>query len=84
MAALTMRAPEGKRDCHLHLADTAPLSLGDTVRRSRFSSAISSSSQRRPRAIDATKVARFSERIGRGVLRRHSATTRHDFVQLPA
>jgi hypothetical protein len=28
-------------------------------------SAISSSSQRRPRAIDATKVARFSERIGR-------------------
>jgi hypothetical protein len=29
------------------------------------SSARSSSSQRRPRAIDATKVARFSERIGR-------------------
>ena len=29
------------------------------------SSVISSSSQRRPRAIDATKVARFSERIGR-------------------
>ena len=29
------------------------------------SSAISSSSQRRPRAIDATKVARFSGRIGR-------------------
>ena len=28
-------------------------------------SAISSSSQRRPRAIDATKVARFSERSGR-------------------
>ena len=27
--------------------------------------AISSSSHRRPRAIDATKVARFSERIGR-------------------
>ena len=29
------------------------------------SSARNSSSQRRPRAIDATKVARFSERIGR-------------------
>ena len=30
-----------------------------------LSAAISSSSQRRPRAIDATKVARFSERSGR-------------------
>ena len=28
-------------------------------------SAMSSSSQRRPRAIDATKSARFSERMGR-------------------
>jgi hypothetical protein len=28
-------------------------------------SAMSSSSQRRPRAIDATRIARFSERMGR-------------------
>ena len=55
---------EGKRDCHIHLADAAPLALGDAARGCRFS-ARSSSSQRRPRAIDATKVARFSERIGR-------------------
>ena len=31
----------------------------------RFRSAISSSSQRRPRAMDATRSARVSERIGR-------------------
>ena len=31
-------------------------------------SAMSSSSQRRPRAIDATRSARFSERMGRSVL----------------
>ena len=30
-----------------------------------FGLVVSSSSQRRPRAIDATNVARFSERIGR-------------------
>ena len=43
------------------------LNFGSTTPRIRqlFSSVISSSSQRRPRAIDATKVARFSERIGR-------------------
>jgi len=27
---------EGKRDCHIHLADAAPLSLGDAVRGCRF------------------------------------------------
>ena len=27
---------EGKRDCHIHLADAAPLSLGDVVRGCRF------------------------------------------------
>jgi hypothetical protein len=43
----------------LHLSRLAMLSVVVV------SSAISSSSQRRPRAIDATKVARFSERIGR-------------------
>jgi hypothetical protein len=43
----------------LHLSRLAMLSVVAVC------SAISSSSQRRPRAIDATKVARFSERIGR-------------------
>jgi hypothetical protein len=43
----------------LHLSRLAMLSVVVV------SAAISSSSQRRPRAIDATKVARFSERIGR-------------------
>ena len=27
---------EGKRDCHIHLADAAPLALGDAVRGCRF------------------------------------------------
>ena len=43
----------------LHLSRLAMLSVV------AVSSAISSSSQRRPRAIDATRVARFSGRIGR-------------------
>ncbi len=62
MAALTRSgARKASEIVHIHLADAAPLSLGDAA----VSAAISSSSQRRPRAIDATKVARFSERIGR-------------------
>ena len=37
MAALTkIGREEGKRDCHSHLADAAPVSLGDAVRGRRL------------------------------------------------
>jgi hypothetical protein len=55
---------ERKRDRHIDLADAALLAFGNS-----FGVAVtlvaSSSSQRRPRAIDATNVARVSDRIGR-------------------
>ncbi len=60
---------EGERDRHVDLADAAASRASRCFRRSPLASAISSLSQRRPRAIDATKVARVSDRIGRASLR---------------
>jgi hypothetical protein len=48
-------------------------------------SAMSSSSQRRPRAIDATRSARFSDRIGRAFLdAKDSGKTIHDVEWVPS
>ena len=59
-----IRREERKRDRHIDLADAAaPLFAMLSVL--AVESPISSSSQRRPRAIEAISVARFSERIGR-------------------
>ena len=55
---------ESQRDCHVDFAGAAALAFGN-VSAFAVGSVTSSSSQRRPRAIDATNVARFSERIRR-------------------
>ena len=56
MAALNeIGREEGKRDCHIHLADAAPLSLGDAVRGCPFLG-----DKFIEPTIDATKVARFA------------------------
>jgi hypothetical protein len=59
-----VRREEGERDRHVDIANAAPLSHRYTFN-VQLGSAISSSSHRRPRAIDATKVARVSDLIGR-------------------
>ena len=55
---------EGERDRHVDLA-TLHCSRFAMLSAVAVASAMSSSSQRRPRAIDATRVARVSDRIGR-------------------
>jgi len=55
---------ECERECPVHIADAALLALGNTLR-ACSGSVMSSLSQRRLRAIDATRVARFSDLMRR-------------------
>ena len=65
MAALTRSGARKARDTVMLTWRTLHLSRFAMHSASAFASVTSSSSQRRPRAIDATKVARVSDRMGR-------------------
>src|SRR5204863_1821571 len=65
MAALTRSGARKARETVMLTWRTLHLSRFAMHSASAVASVMSSSSQRRPRAIDATRVARVSERIGR-------------------
>ena len=73
---------KGERDRHIDLADAAFFARSDLLDIGDVAAAISSS-QRRPRAIDAISLARVSARIGRrscGVLEAGTMISRRRFI----
>lgn len=78
MAALTRSGARNASDIAMLILRTLHSSRSAMRSAVAFGLVVSSSSQRRPRAIDATNVARFSERIGRaccGCLQRWPGTS---------
>ena len=65
MAALTRSGARKAREIVLLILRTLQCSRFAIVSALAVGAVVNSSSHRRPRAIDATKVARVSERIGR-------------------